>query len=83
MDSQQSEAHKINKGKTHSKPATKILENLCNWGQLVFCEERGQKFLFEKSPTVQTFVVSFCKPLFNFSALRDDNKKQNSEMILL
>ena len=54
-------SNKIKEGKTHSNPATKKFVKPL---QLSFCEERGEKFLLEKSPSVQTFFVTFTKHLF-------------------
>ena len=57
-------SNKIREGKTHSNPATK---NFVKPLQLSFCEERGEKFLLEKSPRVQTVIIR-CVMLYNLAA---------------
>ena len=57
-------SNKIKEGKTHSKPATKSLQNLCNYHFV----KKGERIFFgKKKPSAQTFCVSFCKPLFKLS----------------
>ena len=55
-------SNKIKEGKTHSKPATKMFENLC----IAFCEERGEK-LFWRKVQCPNFVYLFATPVFNLS----------------
>ena len=60
-------SNKIKEGKTHSKPATKSLENLCNW----HFEKKGEiiSFLEKKAPVSKLSVYLFANP-FSTYALR-------------
>jgi len=54
-------SNKLSEGNTHSKSYSHA-----NFGkplQLAFCEEGGEKCPSWKGPSVQTFFVSFRKPL--------------------
>ena len=56
-------SNKIKEGNTHSNQPGKFEKPL----QLAFCQERGEKCPLDKSSSVQTFCVSFWKPIFNLS----------------
>ena len=65
-------SNKIEEKKSHSKPAKKKFGKSL---QLEFCEERGEKYFLEKSPSVQTFCISFCKPIINLTFKRTTKTK--------